>query len=114
MDQRPRSVPRRRALETALGLVAAVVVTTSVEAGMTVLEVGTFRNSGLGTIDYQGEFGMFVSSVAIDGISLTVVDPVDRTFAVAIIPATFDGTTLGRARGPDRPPRSRSGRATGR
>lgn len=34
-------------------------------------------------------------SVAIDGISLTVVDPIDGQFDVAVIPHTFTETTLG-------------------
>jgi len=36
-------------------------------------------------------------SITVDGISLTVVAPRDRRFDVAVIPATFDGTNLGRA-----------------
>ncbi|MFO0974628.1 MAG: riboflavin synthase [Phycisphaerae bacterium] len=35
-------------------------------------------------------------SIAIDGISLTVVDVTRREFSVAIIPATLERTTLGR------------------
>jgi riboflavin synthase len=35
------------------------------------------------------------ASIAIDGISLTVVEPSGDTFGVAIIPATVDATTLG-------------------
>ena len=34
-------------------------------------------------------------SVAIDGVSLTVVDPGARSFAVALIPHTLSETTLG-------------------
>jgi riboflavin synthase len=34
-------------------------------------------------------------SVAVDGISLTVIDPVGDTFAVAVIPTTLRKTTLG-------------------
>lgn len=34
-------------------------------------------------------------SIAIDGISLTVVDVTDRLFSVAIIPHTMSVTTLG-------------------
>jgi len=34
------------------------------------------------------------ASIAIDGISLTVVEPAGDTFGVAVIPATVDGTTL--------------------
>ena len=37
-------------------------------------------------------------SVALDGISLTVVSPRGRTFDVAVIPVTLEKTTLGRAR----------------
>lgn len=36
-------------------------------------------------------------SVAVDGVSLTVVEPQGRSFAVAVIPATLARTTLGRA-----------------
>jgi riboflavin synthase len=32
--------------------------------------------------------------VAVDGISLTVVEPAGETFGVAIIPATIENTTL--------------------
>lgn len=35
-------------------------------------------------------------SVTVDGISLTVVEPRGRAFAVAVIPATLERTTLGR------------------
>jgi riboflavin synthase len=37
-------------------------------------------------------------SVALDGVSLTVLRPAARAFEVALIPATFDHTTLGAAR----------------
>src|SRR5690606_37256035 len=37
-------------------------------------------------------------SIAIDGISLTVVDPEKDTFGVALIPTTLDKTTLGSKR----------------
>lgn len=40
-------------------------------------------------------------SIAIDGISLTVVDPVGDTFDVAIIPATLQKTTLSSKRAGD-------------
>jgi len=40
-------------------------------------------------------------SVAVDGISLTVVDPVRDTFGVAIIPATLQQTKLGSKRAGD-------------
>jgi riboflavin synthase len=34
-------------------------------------------------------------SVAVDGISLTLVDVTDDSFSVALIPHTLDNTTLG-------------------
>lgn len=37
-------------------------------------------------------------SVAVDGVSLTVVAPAGRRFQCALIPLTFRGTSLGRAR----------------
>jgi riboflavin synthase len=37
-------------------------------------------------------------SIAVDGISLTVVSPRGRAFDVAVIPVTLEKTTLGRAR----------------
>lgn len=40
-------------------------------------------------------------SVAVDGISLTVVDPVGDSFAVAVIPTTLRETTLGAKRAGD-------------
>lgn len=40
-------------------------------------------------------------SIAIDGISLTVVDPLGDTFDVAIIPTTLQKTTLGSKRAGD-------------
>jgi len=41
-------------------------------------------------------------SVAIDGISLTLVDVTDRQISVAVIPTTLERTTLGRRRVEDR------------
>ena len=41
-------------------------------------------------------------SVAVDGVSLTIVEPEDSTFAAALIPETLRRTTLGSARVGDR------------
>ncbi len=44
------------------------------------------------------ELGMYLvpkGSIAVDGISLTIVDPNDIEFSVALIPATLKRTTLG-------------------
>lgn len=63
----------------------------------------------------QGEFSLYrfkapaevapylapKGSVAIDGISLTIVDPRSDTFEVALIPATLAKTTLGKKRAGD-------------
>ncbi|MDX1585061.1 MAG: riboflavin synthase [Thermoanaerobaculia bacterium] len=61
------------------------------------------------SIERQDEFAVFrwsyperfadlvvdKGSIAVDGISLTIVDPDESSFAVAIIPETLDRTTLG-------------------
>lgn len=68
------------------------------------------------SIERQGDFAAFrwrypesfadlvvdKGSIAVDGISLTIVDPEDDTFAVAVIPETLDRTNLGRSRPGDR------------
>lgn len=41
-------------------------------------------------------------SISLDGVSLTVVDAAEGRFSVALIPATLERTTLGRARVGDR------------
>jgi riboflavin synthase len=51
-----------------------------------------------GTIDCEGEFAELLvekGSVAIEGVSLTVVDVEPRGFDVALIPHTLSVTTLG-------------------
>jgi riboflavin synthase len=40
-------------------------------------------------------------SIAVDGVSLTVVDPEDGTFGAALIPETLRRTNLGAARAGD-------------
>lgn len=63
------------------------------------------------SIERQGEFAVFrwsypatfmdlivdKGSVAVDGISLTIVDPEPDSFAVAVIPETLERTNLGRS-----------------
>lgn len=67
-------------------------------------------------VENQGEFALWEfqapnevarylapkGSIAVDGISLTVVEPVGDTFTVAIIPATLEKTTL-KAKRPGQP-----------
>ncbi|MGA7616647.1 MAG: riboflavin synthase [Thermoanaerobaculia bacterium] len=50
---------------------------------------------------YPAQFAPLVvskGSIAVDGISLTIVDPDERSFAVALIPETLEKTNLGRSR----------------
>jgi len=50
---------------------------------------------------FPGDFADLVvskGSIAVDGVSLTVVDPDDSSFAAALIPETLRRTTLGTAR----------------
>ncbi|HEY8181128.1 MAG TPA: riboflavin synthase [Thermoanaerobaculia bacterium] len=50
---------------------------------------------------FPGDFSDLVvskGSIAVDGVSLTVVDPDDSSFAAALIPETMRRTTLGTAR----------------
>ncbi len=49
------------------------------------------------TIDYPGEYEKFTiekGSIAVDGISLTIVEPSDSRFSVALIPHTMENTNL--------------------
>ncbi|HMC20268.1 MAG TPA: riboflavin synthase [Thermoanaerobaculia bacterium] len=50
---------------------------------------------------FPAEFADFVvskGSIAVDGVSLTIVDPDESSFAAALIPETLRRTTLGTAR----------------
>jgi riboflavin synthase len=50
---------------------------------------------------FPGDFADLVvskGSIAVDGVSLTVIDPDDSSFAAALIPETLRRTTLGTAR----------------
>jgi len=54
---------------------------------------------------FNGEFSELVvskGSIAVDGVSLTIVEPEDSTFAAALIPETLRRTTLGSAHVGDR------------
>ena len=70
----------------------------------------------LAAIEMQGDFALYrwtyaqtyaslivsKGSIAVDGVSLTVVDPDDATFGAALIPETLRRTNLGTARIGDR------------
>jgi riboflavin synthase len=56
------------------------------------------REDGVFTFEVDGEFRQFLvdkGSIALDGVSLTVVQPEDGRFSVAVIPHTLQATTLG-------------------
>lgn len=66
--------------------------------------ISAVRDSGDGgrtvAIEVEPGFERYLvekGSVAVDGVSLTVVSPRGRTFDVALIPVTLEKTTLGRA-----------------
>jgi riboflavin synthase len=57
------------------------------------------------TVEFPSDYAPLLvekGSVALDGVSLTVVDANARTFTVALIPHTWEGTTLGDAHTGDR------------
>jgi riboflavin synthase len=63
------------------------------------------RADGVVEIGIPGELSRYVvakGSVAVDGVSLTVVDAGDESFTVSLIPATLALTTLG-SKGPGEP-----------
>ena len=71
----------------------------------TVLGVYDLGGSREIRIDFPEEFQPFivpVGSIAIDGISLTVANIKENSFAVAIIPYTFENTTINNLKDGDR------------
>jgi riboflavin synthase len=49
------------------------------------------------TVEHPGDFAVYVAdkgSVAIDGVSLTVCDPAENRFSIALVPHTIEMTTL--------------------
>jgi len=63
----------------------------------TVLRIEQRSTSWLFTFSYPKEFISYLiprGSIAIDGVSLTVVDIIKNTFSVSIIPHTFENTNF--------------------
>ena len=59
-----------------------------------IIKSGEFYNI---TVSYPNELDKYIvekGSIAIDGISLTVVNVVNKSFSVAVIPHTFENTNL--------------------
>ncbi len=76
-----------------------------VDAVGTLLSVDSQGEFAVYRWTYPAEFGeLLVSkgSIAVDGVSLTVVDPDERSFGAALIPETLRRTNLGDARAGDR------------
>lgn len=74
------------------------LVTGHIEATGKIKEKKSAGNSYLFFIEAPKEILKYVvpkGSIAIDGISLTVVDVTDRSFSIAVIPHTMAVTTLG-------------------
>ena len=70
-----------------------------VDATAEVLEVEQIGEDWVFTFSLPEEVGRYVvekGSITVDGISLTVADLDPDSFSVAVIPATYDLTTMGR------------------
>jgi riboflavin synthase len=71
----------------------------------TVCTLKSRREDGVFTFEVDGEFRQFLvdkGSIALDGVSLTVVQPEGGRFSVAVIPHTLETTTLGGLKPGDR------------
>lgn len=76
-----------------------------VDAVATLVSVTTAGEFSMYRWSFPVEFSELVvskGSIAVDGVSLTIVEPEDSTFAAALIPETLRRTTLGSARVGDR------------
>jgi riboflavin synthase len=62
-----------------------------------VVEDGIARRVGIGASRELLRYVVPKGSIAIDGVSLTVVDVDERSFTVSLIPETLERTTLGTA-----------------
>lgn len=74
------------------------LVTGHIEGTGVIKEKKKFGNSVEFFIEASKELLRYIvqkGSIAIDGISLTVVDVKDRSFSIAVIPHTLEVTTLG-------------------
>ncbi len=71
----------------------------------TILQVEPRADSWIFTVQPPAELNRYVASkgsIAVDGISLTVVEATAEAFTVSIIPHTFDATTLGQRQAGER------------
>ena len=76
-----------------------------IDAVATLLSIATEGEFAVYRWSFPSDFSDLVvskGSIAVDGISLTIVEPEDSTFAAALIPETLRRTTLGTAHVGDR------------
>lgn len=81
------------------------LVTGHIDGTGRVLSHTEGRAGRLLAVDFAVEFNPFVvdkGSIAVDGVSLTVVEARSGRFSVALIPQTWQATTLGRLKAGDR------------
>ena len=79
------------------GRLGGHIVQGHVDGTGRIASIRPIDNSWFVYIDASPELMRYIvakGSVAIDGISLTVAESADRTFALSIIPHTWDNTTL--------------------
>ncbi len=80
------------------------IVQGHVDATGSVASIRQVDNSYMVYIDVPRDMMRYIvrkGSIAVDGISLTVVDAEDRTFSVSIIPHTWEATNLSHKRAGD-------------
>ena len=80
------------------------IVQGHVDTVGTLLSITTEGEFAVYRWSFPGEFAPLVvskGSVAVDGVSLTIVDPNAESFAAALIPETLRRTTLGTSRAGD-------------
>jgi riboflavin synthase len=76
-----------------------------IDAVATLVSIATEGEFAVYRWSFPSDFADLVvskGSIAVDGVSLTIVEPEDSTFAAALIPETLRRTTLGTARVGDR------------
>jgi riboflavin synthase len=79
------------------GRLGGHIVQGHVDGTGRIASIRSIDNSWFVYIDASPELMRYIvtkGSVAVDGISLTVAESADRTFALSIIPHTWDNTTL--------------------
>jgi riboflavin synthase len=76
-----------------------------IDAVATLVSIATAGEFAVYRWSFPADFSDLVvskGSIAVDGVSLTIVEPEDSTFAAALIPETLRRTTLGTAQVGDR------------